>query len=80
MKLIVKFNMVDGLPRVVLPYGICKGCLLGKHRQATIEIGKTLRSNTQLEIIHNDLRTMNQQSLRRAKYVLTFIDDFSNYT
>jgi hypothetical protein len=29
-----------------------------------------------MELIHNDLCTMNQPSLIGARYVLTFIDDF----
>ena len=31
MKLMVKHGMVVGIPKVVPPYGVCKGCVLGKH-------------------------------------------------
>jgi hypothetical protein len=36
-------------------------------------------SKTILELVHNDLCSLNKPSLASARYILTFIDDFSRY-
>lgn len=59
---------------------MCEGCVLGKHHWAAFEIGKAWRVNTQLELIHSDLCTLNHPSLVSARYLLAFIDDFPRYT
>jgi hypothetical protein len=33
----VKFNMVNGIPKVVHLNGVCEGCVLGKHHQVSYE-------------------------------------------
>jgi hypothetical protein len=48
--------------------------------KVAFEIGKAWREKTQLELVHSDLCTLNKPSLVGARYVLTFIDDFSRYT
>jgi len=52
MKLMVKFNIVSGLPRVVPLDCVCKGCVLGKHHHVAFEIPKSWRAKTQIELVH----------------------------
>jgi hypothetical protein len=33
-------NMVVGLPKVLPPDGVCRGCVLGKHHQVPFDSGK----------------------------------------
>jgi hypothetical protein len=80
MKLMVKLDIVARLPRVVPLDGVCEGCVLGKHHQDAFEIRKSWREKTQLELALGDLFSLNKPSPIRARYVLSFIDDFSKYT
>jgi hypothetical protein len=77
----VKFNMVNGLPRVIPLNGVCEGCVLKKHHRATFKYtfktGKAWREMTQWEHLHSDLCPMHKPLLASARYVLNFIDDFS---
>jgi hypothetical protein len=72
--------MVVGLPKVFPPEGVCKGCVLGKHHQAPFDSGQAWRAQNLLELVHNDVCSINLPSLEGARYILTFIDDFSHFT
>jgi hypothetical protein len=73
--------MVKSLPNIHFSKGICQGCVLGKHPQEKFEKGKARRSYSPLELIHSDLMgPFPHPSISKARYVLTFIDDFSQYT
>ena len=73
-------NMVVGLPKVLPPYVVYKGCVLGKHHQTPFDSSNAWRSLNPLELAHGDLRCINNPSLVVERYVLTFIDDLSCYT
>jgi hypothetical protein len=72
--------MVVGFPKVFPPEGVCKGCVLGKHHQAPFDSGKAWRAQNLLELVHSDVCCINLPSLVGARYILTFIDDFSHFT
>ena len=72
---------VTGLPTVIVPIDTspCKGCALGKiHDRSYPASGK--RATRPLGLVHTDLiGLMPTESRTRARYVLTFIDDYSGY-
>ena len=72
--------MVVGLPKILPPDGVCRGCVLGKHHQAPFNSRNAWHASNPLELVHNDLCFINKLSLAIARYVLTFIDDLSHYT
>ena len=74
-------SMVIGLPSVQFSGGVCQGCILGKHPKEKFDKGKAWRASQILELVHSDLAGPFQHpSFSKARYVLTFIDDFSRYT
>ena len=72
---------VTGLPTVIAPVDTspCKGCALGKmHDRSYPASGK--RATRPLGLVHTDLvGPMPTESRTCARYVLTFIDDYSGY-
>ena len=72
--------MVVGLPKVLPPNGVCKGCVLTKHHQAPFDSGNAWHVSNPLDLVHSDLCNINKTSLASARYVLSFIDDISCYT
>eukprot|EP00253_Pinus_taeda_P002029 PITA_02029 len=73
--------MVEGLPNINFSKGVCEGCVLGKHPREKFDTGKTHRASSPLDLIHRDLMgSFPHPSIKKARYVLTFIDDFSRYT
>ena len=72
---------VTGLPTVIAPIDTspCKGCALGKmHDRSYPASGK--RATPPLGLVHTDLvGPMPTELCTRARYVLTFIDDYSGY-
>ena len=73
-------NMVVGLPKVLPPDGVCKGCVLRKNHRAPFEYGNAWLASNPLSLVHSDLCCINKPSLAGVRYVLTFIDDVSHYT
>ena len=73
--------MVEGLPNISFSKGVCEGCVLGKHPREKFDNGKTHRASSPLDLIHSDLMwPFPHPPINEARYVLTFIDDFSWYT
>ena len=79
MKMMVTHNMVIVHPNDIPPNGVCKGCILGKHHWAPFDLGKAWCAHDRLDLVHTDLCCMNKPSLVGAKYILAFIDDFSQF-
>ena len=72
--------MVEGLPSIKFSKGTCKGCIVGKHAKRKYDKGKEIRAIQLLELIHSYLiGPIPTSSYGNARYVLTFIDDFSRY-
>jgi transposase InsO family protein len=73
--------MVEGLPAIKFTSGVCQGCILGKHPEKKFDKGKAQRASSPLGMIHSDITgPFPQPSISKARYVLTFIDDFSRFT
>jgi hypothetical protein len=66
--------------KVFPPEGVCKGCVLGKHHQEPFDSRKAWQAQNLLELVHSDVCCINLPSLAGARYILTFIDDFSHFT
>jgi hypothetical protein len=78
---ISKQGMVKGLPYIHVFEGVCEGCILGKHPEEKFEKGKAKRASSSLELVQSDLMgPFPHPSINKARYVLTFIDDYSCYT
>jgi hypothetical protein len=73
--------LVDGLPDIHFSKGVCEGCVLGKHSQHRFDKGKSQRASTPLDLIHCDLMgPFPHPSIRKERFVLIFVDDFSRFT
>ena len=74
-------SQVSGMPTLVVPSSLapCKGCTLGKmHDRSYTPSDK--RSTRPLALVHTDVvGPMPVEPRSRSRYILTFIDDFSDY-
>jgi hypothetical protein len=76
-----KENMVEGLPTIKFTSDVCQGCILGKHPEKKFDKGKAQRDSSHIGMIHSDITgPFLQPSIGKARYVFTFIDDFSLFT
>jgi hypothetical protein len=78
LKLMEKLKMVHGLPRIFPKKAICEGCAMGKQHIEIFPQGKSWRAKPPLHLVHSDVMgPFKTPSLGGARYVLTFIDDYS---
>ena len=81
MKEIIKKILVDGLLDIHFSKGVCEGCVLGKHPQAKFDKGKSQRAFTPLDLIHSDLMgPFPHPYIKKVRFFLIFVDDFSCFT
>jgi transposase InsO family protein len=81
MKQLSKKGIVIGLPDIHFSEGVCEGCVLGKHPQEKFDKGKAHMASSPLDLIHSDLMgPFPNPSIGKARYVLTFLDDYSCHT
>ena len=71
--------LVLGLPKISCTDGVCQGCALGKQHRDSFPHGRATHALVHLELIHSDLMSFSTP-FSSARYVLTFIDDFSRHT
>jgi hypothetical protein len=70
-------QMIEDLPQIEPHSGVCEGCILGKHHQESFL--KVRHVSKLVAMVHSDICwSMTTQSLRGAKYLFNFIDDFSH--
>jgi transposase InsO family protein len=70
--------MVTGLSPISFADGVCIGCVLGKHPQDPFDKRKSWRALKSLQIVHNDVAgPFPNFSFQGARYLLTFIDEYS---
>jgi hypothetical protein len=68
--------MVKYLLDIQFSDGVCQGFILGKNPQEKFEKEKAWRASSPMELVHSDLMgPFHHPSIKRAKYVLNFIDD-----
>jgi hypothetical protein len=81
MQQLSKKILFDGLPDIHFSKGVCEGCVLRKHPQDKFDKGKSQRDSTPLDLIHSDLMgPFLHPSIRKVRFVLIFVDDFSRFT
>ena len=80
LTVMMKKSMLKGLPQLeVRKDTICAGCQYDKAHQLPYEESKW-KTKGPLELIHSDVfGPVKQASLSGMKYMVTFINDFSNY-
>ncbi|XP_058722251.1 uncharacterized protein LOC131594177 [Vicia villosa] len=81
LKLLYQKKMVYGLPRIEEKYGVCEGCVLGKHHRQPFPKEGAWRAKQVLELVHTDVcGPMNTLSHGKSRYFILFIDDFTRMT
>ena len=81
MKQLSKQEMVASLPDIHFPKWVCQGFIFGKHPQEKFDKGRDWKASSPLELIHIDLTgCFPNLSIRKVRYVFSFIDDFSQNT
>ena len=59
----------------------CPSCFMGKSKQVSFPTTATYRSVRPLECVHSDIwGPCPEESINGAKYLMSFVDDFSRYT
>eukprot|EP00171_Calliarthron_tuberculosum_P023882 IDg23882t1 len=59
----------------------CIGCVLGKGIRAPIPKSSSTKTKKVLELVHSDVMgPLEVPSVGRNRYIITFIDDYSNWT
>ena len=77
---LIIITMVIGLPKINFSKGFCQGCILGKNPRHKYGKASHERTSTPLQLIHSDIfGPFPHMSMIQAKYVLTFIYEFSRY-
>jgi hypothetical protein len=78
--LLRKKNMVNGLPYIKNDNEVCEECIFGKQHRESFSKG-TWKASEHLVLVHLDLcGPMETMSFGKARYFVTFIDDFSRKT
>jgi hypothetical protein len=72
--------MVNGLPYLEVDGELCEGCILGKQHRENFS-NRAWKDIKQLALVHLDLcDPMETLAFGKARYFLTFIDDYSRKT
>ncbi|MCO5610007.1 hypothetical protein L7F22_064242 [Adiantum nelumboides] len=76
-----KDSLVEGLPTVRSPTGVCEPCQLSKQHRVAFSKQASTRASAPLALVHTDLcGPMSTSSLSGLCYMLVLVDDFSRYT
>ena len=71
------WRMVIDFLEIEVEQGVCKGCALGKHSNATFPHNKT-RSKGVLDLVHSEIcGAMSLESISLSLCFATFINEFS---
>ena len=80
MKLMVKDQLVVGLPRLSFESETCESCLLGKQARRSFPNSTTYRAEKALELIHGDLcGPITPPTAGNNRYIFVLVDDYSRY-
>ncbi|GJR00053.1 retrovirus-related pol polyprotein from transposon TNT 1-94 [Tanacetum coccineum] len=74
MKILVERKLIPGLTKVSLPF--CEYCVISKQHRLKFKASNS-RSVSVLELVHSSVWQTPVQSLKGAKYFVSFIDDYS---
>ena len=71
-------NMVMGLPQITAHSQICEECIISKQHRNQFPQGKSWRAKKVLELVHSNIcGPINPLSNGGKRYIITFIDDYS---
>lgn len=80
LKTMVKKELVNGLPKLMVEHETCKSCLLGKQTRCPFRHATSYRAKQILELLHGDLcGPISRPTATRNKYIFVIIDDHSRY-
>ena len=80
MKLMIRRELVLGIPYVDVEKEICESCLKGKQARQVFPQATSYRAEKVLELIHGDLcGPINPQTAGQNRYIFVLIDDYSRY-
>ncbi|KAL8127880.1 hypothetical protein AgCh_014722 [Apium graveolens] len=78
MSIMKENDMVVGLPRLLQPTEVCKGCLMAKQTRTLFPSQSSYASSKGLELVHGDLcGPISPPTPSRKRYFLLLVDDFS---
>ena len=81
IKSMADHGVVKGIRYKPTPLSDCVGCILGKSHRSPIPKSSPSRASRVLELVHSDvLGPVEVPSVGGARYIITFIDDYSNWT
>ena len=81
LTLLYNKKMVKGLPLIGFTDKVIEGCILGKQHRDSFPVGKSWRESKPLELEHADIcGPMQTLSVKKNKYLIIFVDDFSRRT
>ncbi|KAJ9561724.1 hypothetical protein OSB04_006884 [Centaurea solstitialis] len=80
LELMVKKNMVRGVPRVKHPTQVCEGYMVAKQTRQPFPKETEYRATKPLELVHADLcGPISPQTLGGNQYFLLIVDDYSRF-
>ncbi|KAL0855319.1 hypothetical protein Bca101_060472 [Brassica carinata] len=80
MKLMIRKEMVLGLPDIEVEKETCSSCLLGKQTRQSFPQATTFRAEKSLELIHGDLcGPITPTTIAGNRYIFVLVDDQSRY-
>lgn len=74
---LLKSKLAKGIAYASNTYQLCDACVKGKLNRKPFPKERGRRSREKLELIHSDVVVVNTPSFGGARYLLTFLDDFS---
>lgn len=78
MSIMKENDMVVGLPRLLQPTEVCKGCLMAKQTRTPFPSQSSYASSKGLELVHGDLcGPISPPTPSGKRYFLLLVDDFS---
>nr|GEX83443.1 hypothetical protein [Tanacetum cinerariifolium] len=80
INLLLKNDIVVGLPKLKFVKDLCSSCELGKAKCKSFQSKTTPSSKRRLQLLHMDLCGPMQVESINGKYVLVIVDDDSRYT
>lgn len=78
MVLMSKNNMVEGMPKITQPKGVCSGFLMAKQVRKPFPSQAKFSAKRVLELIHGDLRgPISPATSAGNRYFFLLVDDYS---
>ena len=80
LSLMLKDNMVNGMPKVTQPNEVCTGCLMSKQTRKQFPSKTSYNANKVLELVHGDLcGPILPETTSGKRYFFLLVDDYSRY-